>query len=113
MLKTLGKILAILLVTAVVAGALYFLLRNTAAADPRFPAREGEFGSTPRGEGFRPPDQNREHRGEREGEHGASIDRGLVGVLGTTLQISVIAFVVIQIRRFLTRPRQPAATRQV
>lgn len=97
MIQTIGKILVILLVTALIAGGLYALVQgtgaNAAAGGAQF-ERQNPSGSAGRLEGFR------EHDGGGE----ASMSRGMGGLLVTLLQIGAITFVVLQIQKALTKP---------
>lgn len=110
-MKTIGRLLILILVIGIVTAGLYFLVENgsssTAGFDPRF---EGGFdgrdgGGLPPGvvQGNRPP------RGRFEGDHeggerGAlSLGRGLVGIFGNLIQIGVITFLVVGLQRLLAR----------
>jgi hypothetical protein len=96
MIRTIGKILVILLVTALVAGVLYAVVQsgNVSGAADR-PRLEGSTGNNlpTRPEGFR------EHDGETE----ASLGRGLGGLLVSLLQIGAITFIVLQIQKALAK----------
>jgi len=100
MIRTAGKILVILLVTALVAAGIYALVQagsaNSAAQGRQFDGRN--TGGLARPEGFRDGDRGR--------EGGATAGRGLGGLLVTLLQIGAITFIVVQVQKLLTKPSQ-------
>jgi hypothetical protein len=92
MLKTIGKIIVILLVTAILAGGMYFLVQNSATLSRPEGERPALDSTTAR------PERFREHDG---GHNEASLGRGLVGVAGTLLKFSAITAVVLFIKNML------------
>jgi hypothetical protein len=102
MLKTIARILIILLVAALVAGGLYALIQNTGANTPGFTERSRSFAPQTGASGSQQPGGFREH--DREG--GASLGRGLGGILISLLQIGVIVFIVVQARNVLSVSRR-------
>jgi len=102
MLKTIARILVILLVAALVAGGLYALVQNTGASNPGFAARNRSFAPQTGANGAQQAGGFR----ERDREGGASLGRGLGGILISLLQIGVIAFIVVQVRNVLSRSRR-------
>ena len=106
MFKTIARIIVILLIATIVAGGLYALVQHgstncTAVAPSRQFQSSGTNGT------FVP----REQFGDRGGEGRFSLGRGLVGTLVTFLEISVIAFFVIQVQKILAKSPQKTVPR--
>jgi len=100
MLKVIGRILVVLLVIALVGGAIYALVQNTSLGSS---IRGGDFGrraSTVPAPSFgQNPSPNR--FGERgEGRFSFSLGRGLTGVLGNGFVIALITVLVVLVRKF-------------
>lgn len=96
-MKTILKILAILIVAAIVAGGFYLVANNTSLAS----GRDRDFRQSPAmtnagGQTFQPMER---HEG---GEHGASLSRGLAGVAGTLVKLTVIVIVVLLVQKSLS-----------
>jgi hypothetical protein len=111
-LKTIGRLLILLLVIGVVTAGLYFQVENGGSSNTGFdPRNEGGFDG--REGGVLPPSGvlqgNRPSHGRFEGEHeggerGAfSFARGFVGIIGNLIQIGVITFLVVGLQRLLAR----------
>ena len=108
MLKVIFRIMVILLVIALVGGAIYLLVQNTSLGAS---FGRGDFGNrtftgqapaasgTKTGQSFSP---NRFGEGG-EGRFNFSLSRGLAGVLGNTIAIAAITLVVVLVRK----PRMP------
>lgn len=93
-MKTILKILAILIVAAIVAGGFYLVANNTSLA----PGRDQDFRQPPamtsaNGQTFQPMER---HEG---GEHGASLSRGLAGVAGTLVKLAAIILLVLLVQK--------------
>lgn len=99
MFKIIGRILVILLVTALVAGGLYALVQSGSSTSTAF-ASARQFQSSGANGTLVP----REQFGERGGEGRFSLGRGLAGTLVTLLEIGVIALIVIQVQKVLAKP---------
>jgi hypothetical protein len=99
MFKTIGRIMIILLVAAIVAGGLYALVQNGSASSTAF-TPDRQFANRNTTGTSAPPEQFREH----ESEGGFSLGRGLGGILVTALQIGVITVLVLQAQRVLAKP---------
>jgi hypothetical protein len=107
MIRMLAGTVAILVVTAAIAGALYL---GFGSRGPSFPAdrpfRPGApFGS----EGFRRGHGGRNgefpERGERRGREEASVGHGIAGVAGTALQVGLVGAVVVGLQKRSKRRR--------
>lgn len=99
-MKTILKILAILMVAAIVAGGFYLLANNTSLASRR--DRDGHqppATTSADGQSF----QLREFH-DKGGEHGASLSRGLAGVAGTFVKLTVITIIVLLIQKAFNLP---------
>jgi hypothetical protein len=106
MFKTIGRILIILLVTALVAGGLYALVQSS-GANSSATAPEPRFSNQPTGQRQSPPEGFRERGGDHGGESEFSLGRGLAGMLGTFLKMSVVTLLVLLVQKMLTKsPRQ-------
>lgn len=93
-MKTTLKILAILIVAAIVAGGFYLVANNTSLASER----DRDFRQSPAmtsadGQTFQPMER---HEG---GEHGASLSRGLAGVAGTLVKLTAIVLLVLLVQK--------------
>jgi hypothetical protein len=110
MLKLLGKLLVIVLVTALFTVGIYFLVQNSAAgavgvfAERGFENGDGSHqpsqNSAPGGgnqqfQGRRSPEGYRDGRGEG----GFSFLRGIAGLIGHGLQIALVTVLVLFVRR--------------
>jgi hypothetical protein len=105
-MKTLGRILIILLAFALVMGITYTAV-SAASSSMRAPTFERGSQGLPRPEGVRPP--NRE---EREFRGGASGLRLLLGIVKNTVIIAIIVALVVWLKDFMrkrTRDTQPAS----
>jgi hypothetical protein len=118
MLKTIGKVLAILLVAGLLAAGIYALVQNSSLASAGgFPGREfGENrvrpenlnqGASPNTPGS-PTDGSFASRPERgfrgEHEHGEfSLGRGLAGMFGQIIKIAVITGIILLAQKLLSR----------
>jgi hypothetical protein len=109
MFKTIGRILIILLVTALVAGGLYALVQssgvNSSAVTPDLRFENQPTQRQPPLEGFR------ERGGDQGGEGEFSLGRGLGGTLVTLLKICAVAFIVILVQKVLAKPSRQAPSR--
>lgn len=109
MFKMIGRILIILLVAAIVAGGIYLLVQNGSSNNTAFaPDRQFQgrtFGGTSNGN-FASPDgfRGRDHEGQ------FSIGRGIGGLFGTTLKISVIVLLVLLVQNGLASLKSRRAT---
>lgn len=86
-MKTVLKILVILLVAALVAGGFYLAVENTssAATDGRsFPSMTNSDGTRPE----RPTGMS--EFGDHGGEHGASLASGLAGIFGALIKLTFV-----------------------
>jgi hypothetical protein len=102
MFKTIGRISVILLVAALVAVGVYALVQTGNTNSTSFtPDRQFESHNT---NGTSIP---RDQFGERGGEGGFSLGRGLGGALATLLKIGAIAFIVIQVQKALAKSPRP------
>ena len=92
-MKTLLRIIVILLLAAIVAGGWYLVANNTSLASGM--DREGDRPSMTdaSGQNFQPMER------DEGGEHGASLSRGLAGVAGTLVKLTVITLVVLLIQK--------------
>ena len=99
MIKTIGRILVILLVTALVAGGLYALVQGSSANSASASVGRQFDNRTLTA-------ANPGRQGEREHGFGggASVGRGLGGLLVTLLQIGAITFIVLQVQKLLSKP---------
>lgn len=102
MFKTIGKIIVILLVAALVAGGVYALVQAGSANDTTVSPRD-QFKSRETNGTFVPPDGFREH--DSEGEF--SLGRGLGGLLVTLLKVGVITLIITQLQRVLSKVPRP------
>jgi len=115
MIKLIGKILVILLVIGLFTAGIYFLVQNGSSNSSGAFANRGFDG----GQLFQNPNaapgangqqlqgrRSPEGFGDRDGG-GFSLFRGLFGVLGHGLEIGIITFLVLFIRRLLLE-RKPA-----
>lgn len=101
MFRTIGRITMILLVTAIVAGGIYVLVQNSglnnSGSNPeRQIGTQNTDGGT-RPEQFRENDRNR----------GASLGRGLGGVLGHIIEIGAITGIVLLVQKTLSQRKHP------
>jgi len=98
MIQTIGKILVILLVIALIAGGIFGLVQdssqNSAASAEQSFSRQNTNGSRARPEGF----------GGHDRQNSASLGRRMGGLLVTLLQIGAITFIVLQVQKVLARP---------
>jgi hypothetical protein len=111
MLKLLGKILVIVVVTALFTAGIYYLVQNTTSVvtggfgDREFESENGSRPSNPNlipASGSQQPQGRPQRDGFREGrEGGFSFLRGLAGLIGHGLQIAVVTLLVLFIRRLL------------
>ena len=102
MFKIIGRIIVILLVAALVAGGLYALVQNGSTNGTAF-ASGRQFQSRNTNGTF----VSRDQFGERGGEGGFSLGRGLGGTLVTLLEIGAITLIVIQVQKVLAKsPRR-------
>lgn len=122
MFKVIGKILAILLVAGLVCGALYLVVNHTGAFsgisrggfDGGFEGGRSQLRAAPNGS-FTPPQGLGDggFRGDHEGRDGASLARGLPGVLVNGAKIALITVLVALAQwvgsRIKTRRKQPQA----
>ena len=106
MFKTIARIIVILLVAVIVAGGLYALVQNSSTNRVAFATGRQFQGSGTNGT-FVP----REQFGDRGGEGRFSLGRGLAGTFATFLEISVIAFIVIQVQKLLAKSPQKDVSR--
>jgi hypothetical protein len=93
-MKTIFKIIAILIVASIVAGGFYLAVNNTSIA-----SESGERGEPPAmagtdGESFQPME-----RPEGGGEHEASFTRGLAGLLTTIAKLTGITIIVLLVQK--------------
>jgi hypothetical protein len=92
--KTILKIIVILLVAAIVASGFYLVVNSTSLVS----SADGEGRQTPTmtgAEGTRP-----EGMPERGGdEHGASLTRGLAGVFGALVKLTIIISLVLVVEK--------------
>jgi hypothetical protein len=112
MLRALGRTACVLLLAGVVSGALYLVAGagDLSMADPQGPPRvssdDGRFGHGRGGRrGGRSPDGR-----ERGGHAEASLGRGIGGMIGTAIQIGVVAAAVVGIRTHARRRRRRTET---
>jgi hypothetical protein len=99
-MKTLLRIIVILLVAGIVAGGIYALGQNPSLLS----SGDGERGQPPAmtdmdGQTFQPGERSNEG-----GEHGASLSRGLAGVAGTLVKLTVIIIVVLLLQKGFKLP---------
>lgn len=93
-MKTTLKILAILIVAAIVAGGFYLIANNTSLASGA--DREGHHPPALTNTGGRTFQPMERHEG---GEHGASLSRGLAGVAGTLVKLTAIVLLVLLVQK--------------
>lgn len=92
-MKTIFKILAILVVASIVAGGIYLAVNNTSIASESEGRREPPAMMSADGQSFQPRER------PDGGEHEASLGRGLAGVGGTLVKITVITIIVLLMQK--------------
>jgi hypothetical protein len=97
-MKTIFKIIAILVVASVVAGGIYLAVNNMSIA-----TESGERGEPPGvtdtdGQTFQPME-----RPQGGGEHEASFTRGLGGVMTTIVKLTAITIIVLLVQKAFSR----------
>jgi hypothetical protein len=105
MLKMIGQLLTILLITAIAIAGVYALVQNTAATSAFTPERSK--GVRPTFDGVERQESAFLERNEHSGEREASLGRGLAEMVGILLKFSVITAVVLFIRNLFVN-RSPA-----
>lgn len=101
MFQTIGRIVMILLVAAIIAGGLYALVQNSGMNNSGFnPDRQIGTQNTV---GGTQPQQFRENDRNRS----ASLGRGLGGVLGHMIEIGVITGIVLLVQKTLAQRKHP------
>lgn len=93
-MKTIFKILAILVVASIVAGGFYLAVNNTSIASESNERGEPPAMMSANGQTFQPME-----RPDGGGEHEASLGRGLAGVGGTLVKITVITIIVLLVQK--------------
>lgn len=93
-MKTILKILAILMIAALVAGGFYLIANNTSLASDMDHEGSRPSMTDASGQTIQPT----EHP-ERGNEHGASLARGSAGVAGTLVKLAVITIIVLLIQK--------------
>ena len=94
-MKTILRIATILLVAGIVAGGFYLLANNTNIASGRdLDDRQPPAMTSTDGQTFQPME-----RPDEGDEHGVSLARGLAGVAGTLVKLTVITLVVLLIQK--------------
>ncbi len=110
-LHVIGQVVLVLLAAAVVIGALYLAVQNNVITAPvRGGERErfepGGFEDRPAPpEGFEMRPDFDEH-----GRGGASLGRGMAGVLGTLFKLTLITLLVLGVKALVSRARPAAVT---
>jgi hypothetical protein len=94
-MKTILRIIVILLIAGIVSGGIYALVQNTILTS----SMEAEHGQPPAmtdadGQTFQPLE-----RSEGGDEHVASLSRGLAGVVGTLVKLTVITIIVLLLQK--------------
>ncbi len=117
-MKTIGRILIILVVTALIGGAMYAIV-NASGFSANMPFRGGpdgerfrQNGQVPQGQGFQPggdfPNRNQfRPEGGREGRGGGGL---LFGMLRNTLIVAVIVALIAVPKSIMRANRRAAAT---
>jgi hypothetical protein len=94
-MKTILRIIVILLVAGIVSGCFYLVANNTSLASGSDMEHGQPLAMTSEdGQTVQPME-----RPEGGDEHGASISRGLMGVVGTLVKLTVITIVVLLIQK--------------
>lgn len=103
MLKTLGRILMIILVTGVLAGGIYLLVERTSLNSSAF-SPEARFEGQATGARPAPPEGfDREH-----GEGEFSLTRGLGEVVVTLVKFGVVTMLVLALQKLLSKTSRTA-----
>ncbi len=106
MFKTIGKVLIVLAIAALVSYGLYGLVQNGSLSNTSF-GSEHEFSSINNNDQnlVRAASQTRPDEGFREHDEGSSIF-GIFGAIGTALQIGLITLIVVSLQKGVkTLPR--------
>lgn len=99
-MKTILRITIILLVAGIVSGGFYLLANNTNIASGRdLDDRQPPAIVSADGQTFQPME-----RPDEGGDHGASLSRGLAGVAGTLVKLTVITPIVLLIQKTFSLP---------
>jgi len=106
MIKIVFRIIVILLVIALVTAGLYFLVQNNSSNIGL--SSERQFNPQQTQDGSRPAARGNFRGGDHEFENGASLGRGLGGMLVTLFQIAIITLIVVQLQKILGRSRRLA-----
>jgi hypothetical protein len=93
-MKTIFKIIAILVVASIVAGGIYLTVNNTSIASESSGRGEPPAMTSADGQSFQPRE-----RPDGGGEHEASLGRGLAGIGGTLVKITVITIIVLLVQK--------------
>ena len=99
MFRIIGRIILILAVAAIIAGGIYALVQNSSSGTSSDVRPEPQFANQGTTNGSQP----QEFREGDRFEGGASIGRGLAGVIGSILKISLITLIVLVVRKWLGR----------
>ncbi len=114
--RVIGQIVLVLLAAAVVIGALYLAVQNNVITAPVRGGSDGERFEPGGFEGRLAPPEGFEVRPEggrpdfdEHGRGGASLGRGMAGVLGTLLKLTIVTLLVLGVKALVTKMRPAAA----